>query len=109
MSEHPEMLISAERVAAARPFIVAAMKGGGSVNDCVRAALAAADATAWRLIETAPKDGTEVLVCGRPIRGERGPVWIDRWEAVQPGAEAGWPISVTHWMKLPAPPGKEAA
>jgi hypothetical protein len=57
----------------------------------------------WQPIETAPKDGTEVLVLGRPIKGERGSVWIDRYEIVQTGGEEGWPISVTHWRPLPAP------
>jgi hypothetical protein len=109
VSAHPETLISIKRVAAARPFIAAAMKGGGYLNDGIRAALAAADAAAWRLIETAPKDGTEVLVFGRPISGERGSIWVEHYEVVQAGGEAGWPMSVTHWMPLPAPPGKKAA
>ena len=95
------------RVAVMRPFIVAAMKGGGSVDDCIVAALKAADAAGWQMIETAPTDGSDVLVLGRPIPGERGAVWIDCYEVIQEGGEEGWPISVTHWRPLPSAPGDE--
>lgn len=84
-----------------------------------------ATAWVWQPIETAPKDGREIILCGglldmggyyRPSEGPR--VVIAFW------AEAGWEASVggefaytsredpirvvepTHWMLLPDPPEK---
>jgi hypothetical protein len=56
----------------------------------------------WQPIETAPKDGTEVLVLGH----ERIRVAINRgrgWLTV-PGA---WAVTPTHWQPLPTPPGSD--
>jgi hypothetical protein len=62
----------------------------------------------WRLIETAPKDGTPVLLGwegvtslwkGRWVRGMRRT--HDRWDI--PGLGIGT-LKPTHWMPLPEPP-----
>jgi hypothetical protein len=72
--------------------------------------------SAWQPIETAPKDGTRVLIVT-----ERGTIVIAGWadEASFSGCQAGpgWQVfdvedcwyswaekSPTHWMTLPAPP-----
>jgi hypothetical protein len=60
--------------------------------------------TDWQLIETAPRDGTPILVC---VAGQD---WVDiaRWGSVIPGrAYTGWMIAgnyqirPTHWMPVP--------
>jgi hypothetical protein len=60
----------------------------------------------WQPIETAPKDGTEIL-----IRGHRGAVFIAKWHTDRFGASAFCEhmndapvVSPTHWMPLPDPP-----
>lgn len=71
--------------------------------------------SSWRSIETAPKDGTAIL-----IGNERG-AWIAKYEPVYPSGyrpenpwfslmlnhdhmRKGKPYAPTHWMPLPAPP-----
>ena len=60
--------------------------------------------TAWMPIDSAPKDGTEVLVWDGAIRGvliaeHAHGAWIvcdgEGWERISP----------THWQPLPPPPG----
>lgn len=61
----------------------------------------------WQPIETAPKDGSWVLVCaGRNV-------WIAQWATPKTHADSsisGWRAGhtytdgVTHWMPLPEPP-----
>lgn len=84
--------------------------------DCMRAALIAAEQAAWQGIESAPKDGTAVLLyCSY---GERHPAEMvtaewrhDDWRLIQTGGYAedsdvgGDP---THWRPLPAVPGPQA-
>ena len=73
--------------------------------------IAALEAMQWRPIETAPRDGTEILT----IR-ENGfigkAVWYDnpfgRKDTVIENASGKW-WSVTHWKPLDAPPAPEAA
>ena len=68
--------------------------------------------TYWQPIETAPKDGTEVLL-GRFAEGCRrhGRIRVDRWSLPEHGRgwigfgqfnPESWPA--THWMPLPKPP-----
>jgi hypothetical protein len=67
----------------------------------------------WQPIETAPRDGAELLLCaadplvvGRFYRG------VGQWADANPAfrSKAGWfwafGIRPTHWMPLPAPPPK---
>lgn len=79
----------------------------------------------WQKIETAPKDGTAVLLCGihdhAPSDAQRGVKAGDTWTAIMlwdvwRGYNEGdcqWVFSKdgarawsepTHWMPLPAPP-----
>lgn len=69
----------------------------------------------WRPIETAPKDGTRVLV-GRfaPDRYKReGTIAVDYWHTGARNDFVGWGKfnmhhwPPTHWMPLPDPPAKE--
>lgn len=66
----------------------------------------------WQPIETAPKDGTQVLLI-RWVPDTRRHGWmdIDRWATKEEGRgwvgfgsfnPEFWPA--THWMPLPAPP-----
>lgn len=71
------------------------------------------DLTGWRDIESAPKDGTRILVsCVYDVQGEAYSwEWVDWW-----GGDEGqehWldfpkqipaPFPPTHWMPLPTPP-----
>ena len=59
----------------------------------------------WQPIETAPKDGTWVLVCqgqNNIIRSAKWSIDYDHWE-VSSGAMS-YIAGVTHWMPLPEPP-----
>jgi hypothetical protein len=66
----------------------------------------------WQPIETAPRDGTRILVYD-PSESEGGPVlaaywsdsvwWQDAW-MVWDCRSDGWQVSPTHWMPLPSPP-----
>jgi hypothetical protein len=91
-----------------------------------KAALADRDATiarlreaqAWQPIETAPKDGTFVLVSGdsgyvsTPRYVEVGrfiPAYRDYFVDISGDSFTdAWPEHPTHWMPLPPPPAKEA-
>lgn len=67
----------------------------------------------WQPIETAPKDGTEILVCvsynlGCEEDGYETKTWVD-W-ALEPYVWPQFrdridiPFPPTHWMPLPSPP-----
>ena len=65
--------------------------------------------TRWRPIETAPKDGTEVLVFVPPNRLSVNPFVA---QARNPTGAQWWArrvgsIKPTHWMPLPDPPEEE--
>jgi hypothetical protein len=68
----------------------------------------------WKPIETAPRDGTPILVCYAPQYTSNGflPVAV-RWRSFHPNAKgkelfrdsSGTKVEhVTHWMPLPEPP-----
>ena len=65
----------------------------------------------WMPIETAPKDGSEILCYQKDGWGVYAAVWNSRLSAWYTGFEpaiigAGftYEISPTHWMPLPPPP-----
>lgn len=67
----------------------------------------------WQPIETAPKDGTWVLVWGPPAEDsdDDGPAAVVRWngyfwemDATDDRGEFSPPFCETHWMPLPEPP-----
>lgn len=72
---------------------------------------AGVDAAGWRPIETAPRDGTRVLVW-RPRESDDhvAHAGVDHWRDDNAGGGSGsWYRSrryqqPTHWMPLPAPP-----
>ena len=57
----------------------------------------------WQPIETAPTDGTQVIVYAASCHGLRGFVSVCHWYI-----DVGWCVDelrpVTHWMPLPEPP-----
>ena len=64
----------------------------------------------WKLIESAPRDGTKILVCGKILHGDpfvaayhRGLYqdrdWLDMRTKTRPFNHA-----LTHWQPLPKPP-----
>lgn len=61
-----------------------------------------ADARQWRPIETAPKDGTEMLVACT-----NGEIFLVQWmlsEHFEDGRFVFKELDLTHWMPLPEPP-----
>ena len=65
----------------------------------------------WQPIETAPKDGTVILMadgltmfCGIWLKSARG--WVDGCRDAD-GELVAW--NATHWMPLPAPPKQDNA
>lgn len=68
-----------------------------------RAIQADRKAHGWQPIETAPQDGSMVIVYAAPREGLNGFVSCCRWNDV-----GGWCVDeireVTHWQFLPAPP-----
>ena len=81
----------------------------------IRAALEAYEAAQWRPIETAPKDGTAIVVWGQPqstddVHFSRPSAFTAYWDDMGgtfclSGADWRGPfIHPTHWRPLPAPP-----
>ena len=72
--------------------------------------------TRWQPIESAPKDGTQILVWVVGIEPRpRIAYWSDR---ARHGGSVGWfglqsqhfiGLNVTYWMPLPAPPTEKGA
>lgn len=58
----------------------------------------------WQPIETAPKDGTEVLTFRKA--GLQA-VAFDTGELGWLCSDGMYLLDVTHWMPLPAPPGRQ--
>ena len=62
----------------------------------------------WQPIETAPKDGTEVLLC-EPLSGGYHFIVVGAfWRQLDWITGGGRQVDPTHWMPLPAPPEIEA-
>jgi hypothetical protein len=75
----------------------------------------------WRTMETAPKDGTQILICGGTFTNDlcfggpfefRGPTivyWCDGgWCGDNAGAHDSYCWHTpTHWIPLPEPPVSE--
>ena len=69
----------------------------------------------WKPIETAPKDGTTILLCKVGCTPSTGVFderlgWID-FEAEDPSLRAEWietgtEWDPTHWMPIPPPPAE---
>ena len=86
----------------------ATRRDGSRLSEGLGAWRRSEEAMEWQPIETAPKNGTDVL-CFRLLRGEPD-IATARWK---PDAEAfggpGWCYAPgrhgpTHWMPMPAPP-----
>lgn len=72
-----------------------------------RAAIAALEGSEWRPIETAPRDGTEVLGCWdapTPEYKARGVLIWDEHYGNWISIPGHWRKEPTHWRPLPAPP-----
>jgi hypothetical protein len=84
--------------------------------------------THWQLIETAPKDGTWILVWGhKVVDADKEPIGLARWvksswdswqddgprkRVLVTTDDSGWECDdhlydPTHWMRLPSPPGSQ--
>lgn len=86
------------------------VQSGMGANWCAfkenaRAALAAADAVAWRPIATAPKDETCILVPYKHV----GCVVVSFWGAGWRETTNGLMLrdEPTHWQHLPKPPSRK--
>lgn len=62
----------------------------------------------WKPIDTAPKDGTEILISsddgmfvGKWSDTKR--LWVDSVEGTPFGVSGGW-LAAVHWLPLPSPP-----
>lgn len=86
----------------------------------IRAAITAYQAEAWQPIETAPKDGSEIILGCAGENGWSGAGFYHDGSQCK-RSDGGWfgeddrnnlliakDIDVTHWMPLPSPPPKEA-
>jgi hypothetical protein len=64
------------------------------------------EAKAWRPIETAPRDGTEVLMWWPywSKHPERGAFKSGRWETMAALSAMDDDIGPTHWLPIPSPP-----
>jgi hypothetical protein len=93
--------------AALREYLVTPGRYGFSPHYMarMRAALEAAERAAWQPIESAPKDGTPVLLGSK--RGDLWPMRVRAWSKLYDGWRGGGTsCEATHWRPLPAPPAK---
>ena len=64
----------------------------------------------WRPIETAPKDGTQIIIAVADADDEFEPGWafwserFNNW--MIPTTARGYEMYPTHWMPMPEPPLK---
>lgn len=87
-------------------------EGGWGVDDETALAMAdliiprvAAKTPAWQRIETAPKDGVDILICS--CEGVQIAWWCENYSEFLDGHEIAW-AEPTHWMPLPEPPAQQA-
>jgi hypothetical protein len=106
------MTITDEQVEEALRTMAAKMRERASPQECMRAALEAAEAARWQPIETYPNDGTPVLV------SDRYRVWVSSRQQASHTPQDGYgpfdgrnwylPAGIvdfpTHWMSLPTTP-----
>ncbi|WP_409013866.1 DUF551 domain-containing protein [Dyadobacter sp. CY356] len=65
--------------------------------------------TEWQPIETAPKDGTRILICNNPKKNLCFKMHVASFNKLENEWIASAPQilkHVTHWMPLPLPPRK---
>lgn len=68
--------------------------------------------TAWQPIETAPRDGTFVILCAFDVILDGGIRYTSdpycSWRFKDSNEWAGWPhrFPPTHWLPLPEPPDR---
>jgi len=73
---------------------------------CAKAALEAAEKTKWQPIDTAPRDGREILVYYPEVKEIEKVYWEkknSRFETMRSVIE----LNPTHWQPLPTPPEGE--
>ena len=70
------------------------------------ASIKASDAAAWQPIETAPRDGTLILVAVKHIGCDVVSFWGAGWRETTNGLMLR--DEPTHWQPLPAPPSDAA-
>lgn len=61
----------------------------------------------WQPIETAPKDGSQILMFAQPVSAPDGRFGIGcfiEWRGEGMLWDWTWGFQPTHWMPLPAPP-----
>lgn len=97
-----------EELEAERDFAVASEQASDEYVALQRARIEELEqALEWRPIETAPKDGTEIVLWG-VMRGHTHP-WKYIGNYFNPYAKDGWwqahtmPIEATYWVPLPEP------
>ena len=75
-------------------------------SDALSLAAALPEQGVWQPADTAPKDGTQILIA---VAGDEYEVawayWNERWRIwVLPMTNRAYQMEPTHWMPLPAPP-----
>jgi hypothetical protein len=77
-------------------------KIASGLNQAIGYAQGQREAMQWQPIQTAPKDGTDILVCGHGVI--RTAQWSAKDQTFRVNAYAFIRIDPTHWMPLPDPP-----
>lgn len=106
MSEREEIIYTCDRCEAEATVPVERLTAAAL------AAIAAYEAAQWQPIESAPRDGTRVLVCTGPVGAFKvRRYYVTHWLSRQHDRFGnGWSfdgdgfINPTHWRPLPPPP-----
>lgn len=83
--------------------------GGGNGANLILMIIMKGKEVMWQPIETAPKDGTDILVMASysmapaVVYWKNGNVW-DCWCLSAVMLRVGDEVKLTHWMPLPEPP-----